>query len=490
MNLKNYKEEIIFIFVILLVISIWRMIELFKDNRNRNNTIIKEGMVAEEGMTPEERKDTEKIISQTDKILAEANNLIKEKTLNATPPTTNGFRIQRESFISMSQIINSATKLLTSEDYGNNTSENVMTVNQRMHSATLMDHKPQFSIDPPKTKTNTTNTTIEGLENKDDKNVIPVKITSLSDTPENKFKLRDYYIKSSYNTFNDGDFDYSTVSMDACLYALSRGCRFIDFEVYSIDNVPVIASSSENEYTTKKSKNSIPVSEAFEVLGNYAFSSAKCPNHEDPFIIHMRIMSQNITMYHKLEDVIKNSKSVASRLLGPKYGMDYQSNDLGNENLLDFKNKIILMVDGTNPIYKKTGFYQFVNMSSNTLFLSKKTVFDVKNIADPQQYKEANKKNMALVLPEKSGKPKNDGHNGPYTWGAQIVAMCFQESARNEKLDAYEKSFDAVGFAYVLKPKDLRYIPITIAPPKPPNPNSSFEGKPASAPGIGALPPF
>jgi hypothetical protein len=278
--------------------------------------------------------------------------------------------------------------------------------------------------------------------------------------------------------------------MDACLYALSRGCRFIDFEVYSIDNVPVIASSSENEYTTKKSKNSIPVSEAFEVLGNYAFSSAKCPNHEDPFIIHMRIMSQNITMYHKLEDVIKNSKSVASRLLGPKYGMDYQSNDLGNENLLDFKNKIILMVDGTNPIYKKTGFYQFVNMSSNTLFLSKKTVFDVKNIADPQQYKEANKKNMALVLPEKSGKPKNDGHNGPYTWGAQIVAMCFQESARNEKLDAYEKSFDAVGFAYVLKPKDLRYIPITIAPPKPPNPNSSFEGKPASAPGIGALPPF
>jgi hypothetical protein len=490
MNLKNYKEEIIFIFVILLVISIWRMIELFKDNRNRNNTIIKEGMVAEEGMTPEERKDTEKIISQTDKILAEANNLIKEKTLNATPPTTNGFRIQREGFISMSQIINSATKLLTSEDYGNNTSENVMTVNQRMHSATLMDHKPQFSIDPPKTKTNTTNTTIEGLENKDDKNVIPVKITSLSDTPENKFKLRDYYIKSSYNTFNDGDFDYSTVSMDACLYALSRGCRFIDFEVYSIDNVPVIASSSENEYTTKKSKNSIPVSEAFEVLGNYAFSSAKCPNHEDPFIIHMRIMSQNITMYHKLEDVIKNSKSVASRLLGPKYGMDYQSNDLGNENLLDFKNKIILMVDGTNPIYKKTGFYQFVNMSSNTLFLSKKTVFDVKNIADPQQYKEANKKNMALVLPEKSGKPKNDGHNGPYTWGAQIVAMCFQESARNEKLDAYEKSFDAVGFAYVLKPKDLRYIPITIAPPKPPNPNSSFEGKPASAPGIGALPPF
>jgi hypothetical protein len=68
--------------------------------------------------------------------------------------------------------------------------------------------------------------------------------------------------------------------------------------------------------------------------------------------------------------------------------------------------------------------------------------------------------------------------------------MCFQESARDEKLDAYEGAFNGVGFAFILKPKDLRYIPITIAPPAPPNPNSSFEGKPASAPGIGALPPF
>lgn len=501
MNLKNYKEEFLFIFAIILFISIWKIYQIMKENDkyiikyNRSDNMIN-GIF--EGMTTEERKETENIISQTDKILAEANNLIMEKTLNAQSNS------KKEGFGGwvgggpFSQLYNYATNALIpgTEGYTDKTTENEMTIFQRMKAATSLDFpspsprpspRPSPNAPQPPPRVASTVGVIEGLENNN-----KVKLTSISDSKDDtfKFKLRDYYIKASYNSFNDGDFDYSTLSMDSCLYVLSRGCRFVDFEVYSIDNVPVISSSSQNDYTNKKSQNNIPVADAFEVLGSYAFSSAKCPNPEDPFIIHMRIMSQNVTMYNNLEDIIKNSKGIASRLLGPKYGREYQSNDLGNENIEDFKGKIIIIVDGTNPVYKKTGFYKFVNMSSNSLFLSKKSFFDVQTRIDSQQFKEANKKNMSLVLPDKAAKPKNVGHNGPFTWGCQIVAMCFQESARDEKLDAYEGAFNGVGFAFILKPKDLRYIPITIAPPAPPNPNSSFEGKPASAPGIGALPPF
>lgn len=502
MNLKKYKEEIIFIFAVILILASWKiagaLIQMFNDQKSRNNKVT-EGIQ----MSEEERKKTENIISETDQILADANQLIAQNALNSSAKTnvTNGFTV--EGFITVNT--DKTGKLLTSEDYSFQTSENDMTINQRNHSATIYDH--QYAHQEPFSSSNNLTDTIinfgnvgkEGLENKNDKKEKTskekkVRISSLTDVNMNTLKLRDYYVKSSYNSFNTDDFDYSTISMDACIHVLSRGCRFIDFEIYSIDNVPVIASSSKNDFSSKKSKNSIPVSEAFEVLGNYAFSSAKCPNPEDPFFIHMRIMSENITMYNNLETVIKQSKSLSRRLLPPKYGMDYgvdgTMKDIGDEPLLDFKNKIILIVDSTNPVYKKTNFYKYVNISSNTFFLSKKTFFDVKNIADANQYKEANKKNMALVLPMKAVKPKNEGHNGPYTWGSQFVAMCFQESARDEKLSAYESMFDAVGFAFILKPKDLRYIPITIDPPKPPNPNSSFEGKPAEAPGIGALPPF
>lgn len=324
------------------------------------------------------------------------------------------------------------------------------------------------------------------MENADEKSkeIIERNITSLNpEDSQSKFKLRDYYIKAAYNAFNPYKFKNSTVSMDALLYVIARGCRFIDFEVFSVDNEPVIASSSVNSFNYKETFNHIPVIEAFEVLGSYVFSGAKCPNPSDPFIIHMRIMSRNITMYDKLANVITQSKTVARNLLGPKYGREYQSKDLGNEDLLDFKGKIILMVDGTNPVYRETKLFELINMSSNSLFLSKYTYFGVKNIGDPQAFKDANKKNMCLVVPDKSGRPINEGHNGPYTWGCQIATMCFQEEARDEKLKAYEDKFASVGYAFILKPEDLRYVPITIAPPAPPDPKSSMEARPTEAAG-------
>ena len=324
------------------------------------------------------------------------------------------------------------------------------------------------------------------MENADEKSkeIIERNITSINpEDSQSKFKFRDYYIKAAYNAFNPYKFKNSTVSMDALLYVIARGCRFIDFEVFSVDNEPVIASSSVNSFNYKETFNHIPVIEAFEVLGSYVFSGAKCPNPSDPFIVHMRIMSRNVTMYDKLADIIAKSKTIARNLLGPKYGREYQSKDLGNEDLLDFKGKIILMVDGTNPVYRETKLFELINMSSNSLFLSKYTYFGVKNIGDPQAFKDANKKNMCLVVPDKSGRPINEGHNGPYTWGCQIATMCFQEEARDEKLKAYEDKFASVGYAFILKPEDLRYVPITIAPPAPPDPKSSMEARPTEAAG-------
>ena len=271
--------------------------------------------------------------------------------------------------------------------------------------------------------------------------------------------------------------------MDACLYVLARGCRFIDFEVFSVDNQPVIASSSVKSFNYKETYNHIPVSDAFEVLGSYAFSGAKCPNPGDPFIIHMRMMSRNVTMYDNMAKIIMQSKAIARNLLGPKYGREYQSKDLGNESLTDLKGKIIFIVDGTNSLYRKTKLFELINMSSNTMFLSKYTYFGVKNVGDPQAFKDANKKNMCLVMPDKGGRPINDGHNGPFTWGCQIAAMCFQDEARDEKLKAYEDKFASVGYAFILKPAELRYVPITIAPPAPPNPKASMEARPAEAAG-------
>jgi len=460
--MKESQIEIVFIGIIILVFALWKISELIKTRCYERRRQWREGFVAKAAAaTVPPRSDTETFLSQMEQ-------LVPTKVRSLIGGGDGG--------------------VLSTENFTVDTTENEMTIHQRRKLAPVVSASaPAPAPAPAPARTVPSPTTgKEGLENPDanTKEFIDKNITSINpEDSQSRFKLRDYYIKAAYNAFNPDKFKNSTVSMDACLYTIARGCRFIDFEVFSVDNQPVIASSSVNSFNYKETYNHIPVSDAFEVLGSYAFSGSKCPNPGDPFIIHMRIMSQNITMYDNLAKVIIGSKTVARNLLGPKYGREYQSKDLGNENLSDFKGKIILMVDGTNPVYRKTKLFELINMSSNTMFLSKYTYFGVKNVGDPQAFKDANKKNMCLVLPDKGGRPINDGHNGPFTWGCQIAAMCFQEEARDEKLKAYEDKFASVGYAFILKPEDLRYVPITIAPPAPPNPKASMEARPAEAAG-------
>jgi hypothetical protein len=458
--MKENNVEFVFIGVIIIVFATWKISEMIK-TRCYEATALREGFKATS-------RDATANTESEPELMAQLNELLKKNKV--------------ETFIS--------DTALSTENFTIETPENDMTVNQRRKAATTLDGFKAGTPPPPPVAAPTTDKPInavkEGLENPDEntKAVIEKNITTINiQDSQSKFKLRDYYIKSAYNAFNPDKFKNSNVSMDALLYVIARGCRFIDFEVFSVDNQPVIASSSVNSFNYKETFNHIPVSDAFEVLGSYVFSGSKCPNPGDPFIIHMRIMSRNITMYDNLAKIISQSKTVARNLLGPKYGREYQSKDLGNENLLDFKGKIILMVDGTNQVYRNTKLFELINMSSNTLFLSKYTYFGVKNVGDPQAFKDANKKNMCLVVPDKGGRPFNDGHNGPFTWGCQIATMCFQEEARDEKLKAYEDKFASVGYAFILKPEDLRYVPITIAPPAPPNPKASMEARPAEAAG-------
>jgi Na+-transporting methylmalonyl-CoA/oxaloacetate decarboxylase gamma subunit len=459
--MKDPQIEFVFIGVIIIVFAIWNISELIKTRCFEAMTIRREGFAAESRDAAAKAKAAAAAAVKDDDPAEQF-----EKLLNSKP-------------------------VLSTENFTTETLENDMTVHQRKKAATELDKlssmKPTPTTPPPTPPpAPPTTDEVEGMEtmNEDTKEFIDKNITSINaDDSQSKFKLRDYYIKSAYNAFNPDKFKNSNVSMDALLYVIARGCRFIDFEVFSVENQPVIASSSVNSFNYKETFNHIPVSDAFEVLGSYVFSGSKCPNPGDPFIIHMRIMSRNVTMYDNLAKIISQSKTVARNLLGPKYGREYQTKDLGNENLLDFKGKIILMVDGTNPIYRNTKLFELVNMSSNSLFLSKYTYFGVKNIADPQTFKDSNKKNMCLVIPDKGGRPINDGHNGPFTWGCQIATMCFQEEARDEKLKAYEDKFASVGYAFILKPEDLRYVPITIAPPAPPNPKASMEARPIEAAG-------
>ena len=285
-----------------------------------------------------------------------------------------------------------------------------------------------------------------------------------------KYLLRDYYIKTAYNCCCGGEFKNDYVNICALKTCISQGARVLDFEIYSIDNVPVVATSSIDSYKVKQTYNQIYLEEALQVVNNYAFSGGSCPNPNDPLILHFRISSANDKMYKNMADVIYNT--IQPRLLDKEYSYEYTGRNLGSVPLTNFIGKIIISVDRANPVFENTPLKEYVNIASNSIFLRASRQYDIVNTPDSTELIEYNKKNMSFTMPDLSVYNNNVSPVLNFNYGCQWVAMSFQNFDAN--MQYYSLFFDKVGHAFVLKPENLRYVPVTIPDPTPQNPANSF----------------
>ena len=303
-------------------------------------------------------------------------------------------------------------------------------------------------------------------------------LSSITDNQElNKCFLRDFYVKSAYNACSPGNFKNDFVNLCALSNCISQGVRFLDFEIYSINDQPVVATSSVLDYTVKETYNYIPLASVFERILNEAFSSGTCPNFRDPLILHFRIMSNNCKMYTNFANLFVNNINLNSRTLGKKYSYEfsnptYGSLNLGRTPIKDFSGKIIISIDSSNPLFRHTPLDEYVNIASGSPFLRIQRYTDVKLNQD-MTFTEFNKKNMSIVLPDLSANDTNPSFNVCRAYGCQFVAMSFQNYDVN--LEQYNDFFDGNRSAFVIKPDNQRFIPLTIPKPPPQNPDLSYE---------------
>lgn len=293
--------------------------------------------------------------------------------------------------------------------------------------------------------------------------------------PENadfKYNLRDYYIKTAYNACSAGQFKNDFVNICALKNCIKQGARCLDFEVYSVGNEPVVATSSVDDYSVKETYNSVPMEDVLNIVRDYAFSGSTCPNPADPLIIHLRIQSNNQTIYSKLAKFFESSLS--NRILGPKYSYENHGRNLGTEPIKNLRGKVILIVDRSNPLFEQTDLDEYVNQASNSVFMRGVRYSDgVKYTPDMDELIEYNKKCMTIVMPDLSGSDNNYAASLSIKCGCQLNAMSFQNFDAN--MEYYDMLFDSTGSAFVLKPEALRFIPLTVPAPDPPNPEYSYE---------------
>ena len=285
--------------------------------------------------------------------------------------------------------------------------------------------------------------------------------------------LYDYYVKTAYNACSGGNYQNDYVDVCVLKGILKEGVRCLDFEIYNVNNIPVVSSSSSNSnnYYVKETFNSVKFSEVMTVISNYAFSSGTVPNPTDPLIIHLRIKSNEQTIYNNLASIFKSYDKL---MLGKQYSYENYGKNIGAQPLTSFMNKIILIVDKSNNSYlENKEFMEYVNMTSNSVFMRGLPYFNVKNTPDINELEQFNQRSMTIVFPDTGVNPSNPSGMLCRAAGCQMVAMRYQFVDNFLKENAI--FFNESGYAFALKPENLRYKQVTIPTPTPQNPAYSYE---------------
>lgn len=295
--------------------------------------------------------------------------------------------------------------------------------------------------------------------------------------PQCLYTFKDYYIKSAYNCCNGGAYSNDFVNTCTLTDILKQGVRGLDFEIFSINDQPVIASSTSNDYYIKETFNYIDFKDVMNIINYNAFDISYAPNPTDPIILHFRFKSSNLNMYENLASILE---LYDDRLLGKEFSYETNKTNFGNVPILALLNKVVIIVDMNNPEFLNcSNFYEYVNMTSNSLYMRALNYYDIKYSPDITELTEYNKQNMTIAMPDIGSSPPNMSSMLVRSCGCQLICMRYQSF--DAFLEENELFFNSYTYAFVLKPEDLRYVPITVAIPPPPNPELSYEPRNISA---------
>ena len=255
----------------------------------------------------------------------------------------------------------------------------------------------------------------------------PNKNTAMRTVIPNNNALNNYYIKSAYNCCSLGSYKNDYVGMCALKNVLRQGVRGLDFEIFSIDNKPVIATSMTNNFSVKETFNSIDFEEALFFITRNAFNNLFVNNSGDPIIIHLRFKSENIKMYDNLAAILSKYQS---------YFIDkqYKNVNLGSVSLSALMGKISILVNDYSKTYSTCdALMEYVNMTSGSGNMRMQTFSDIKN-GDSNQHLDLinfNKQFMTICVPDKESSQVNPDITFFKDTGCNMFALMYQFQDQN-----------------------------------------------------------
>ena len=272
--------------------------------------------------------------------------------------------------------------------------------------------------------------------------------------------LINYNVKSAYNCCCGDGYKNNFVALCALEKCISNGCRFLDFEIYSYNNDPIIASSTANSNYIKETYNALLLTEVLTTITENAFDGQKTLCSNDPLILNFRIMSTNLTMLEKMGDIFEEylDKSINSDF---SLALEKDGNVL-SAKMKNLYRKIIIICDfNPNPNIiinpKLLKLKNYINLKGNSLYCNIYRYNDI-TIKDDIQIIKQTKQKFTIILPNLDNSIKNFDPVSCFVNGCQ--AICMKHQNLDSNLTGYNNEFTLAGnFSWKLKEARLLNIP-------------------------------
>ena len=288
---------------------------------------------------------------------------------------------------------------------------------------------------------------------------VPVQVSSTNKEQSNEI-LRDYAIKGSYNSAITGNY----ANTEMIKYVLERGCRFLDFEVFLIDNKPQVSYSVDKTFETRETENSILLDNALISAVSAAFSRPS-PNYEDPLFIQLRVKSKDHSIYKMI------AKSVDYSLRTKLYKKPVD----GNTKLSEIMGKVVLVFDKSYERnyadYSKCekdektcyDLTKYINIESGTSSLFSNTFTEIlTESAYPLTIKDGcdlctNVDKYRLAVPSKRIKNEKNPELKELVLGHASQINLFRFYLKGDELDEYEGFFNHFQSSFVPLASVIQY---------------------------------
>jgi hypothetical protein len=280
-------------------------------------------------------------------------------------------------------------------------------------------------------------------------------------------KLINYHVKSAYNCCCGDGYKNNFVALCALEYCIANGCRFLDFEIYSYNNDPIIASSTASDNFIKETYNALLLSDVLTIIIEQAFDANKTTCANDPLILNFRVKSTNITMLEKMGDLLE-------QYLGSTNGdfgllRNYRPADLLQVQMKNLFKKIIIICT----------FYPSSNILLNSKLLKLKNLINLdgkgehcntlrtNEVIDTKSAEFINsaRTKYIIILPQLNNSITNFDSSSFLVAGCQAICMKHQtkEAATDAEgtLTLYNNRFNAENnknYSWKLKPTGIRQL--------------------------------